>query len=100
MKIKGKNVAKPLIAMFRFTLGSGQSIGPKDLQSLWVRACQLPDATVGCVPGRGVEDKATYSLYAPQGLEGLAEVEMRLRNLFNERSLRVSLTCVHAVLHG
>lgn len=87
---------KPQIAMFRFTLGNGQSIGPRDLQTLWVRACRLPDAGVGCVQGRHFEDKATYSLYAPQGLEGLAEIEGRLRDLFNERSLRVSLLCVHA----
>jgi len=90
--------AKPQIAMFRFTLGTGQSIGPRDLQSLWVRACRLPDASVGCVPEPRFEDKATYSLYAPQGLEGLAEVEKRLRGLFNERNLRVSLTCMHAGL--
>ena len=89
---------RPQIAMFRFTLGTGQSIGPQDLRSLWVRACHLPDAGVGCVPGRRFEDKATYSLYAPQGLDGLAEVEKRLRGLFNERNLRVSLTCVHTGL--
>ena len=87
---------KPHIAMFRFTLGNGQSIGPKDLQSLWVRACQVPNVSVGRAAGPRLDDKAVYSLYAPQGLEGLDGVESRLRNLFNERSLRVSLMCVHA----
>ncbi|MDR0181990.1 hypothetical protein [Lysobacter arvi] len=96
METRKKTVAKPLIPMFRFTLGNGQSIGPKALQSLWVQACHQPEATVGCVPGARVDDKATYSLYAPQGLDGLAEIEMRLRALLNERSLRVSLLCVHA----
>lgn len=98
MATKGKTVSKPLIAMFRFTLGSGQSIGPRDLQSIWVRASQLPDVSVGCVPGRRLEERATYSLYATQALEGLADVEMRLRRLLDERNLRASLLCVHAGL--
>jgi len=89
---------KPQIAMFRFTLGTGQSIGPEDLKSLWVRACQLPNVTVGRARGARPDDKAVYSLYAPQGLAGLDGVEQRLRSLLDERSLRVSLISLHAGL--
>lgn len=87
--------SRPLIAMFRFTLGTGQSIGPKDLQSIWTRASQQSDVSVGCVAGPRPHDKATYSLYASQSLEGLAHVEGRLRRLLDERSLRAALICVH-----
>lgn len=94
---KRSATTKPLIAMFRFTLGTGQSIGPKDLQSIWIRASQAPDASVGCVAGRRPEDKAIYSLYAAQSLERLAEVEARLRRFLDDRNLRAALLCVHAV---
>jgi len=87
--------SRPLIAMFRFTLGTGQSIGPKDLQSIWIRASQVPDVSVGCVAGRRPDEKATYSLYAAQSLERLAEIEGRLRRLLDERNLRAALLCVH-----
>lgn len=96
MAPRNMKTSDPSIAMFRFTLGTDQSIGPRDLQSIWVRASQLPDVSVGCVAGQRPEDKATYSLYATQSLEGLAEVEMRLRRLLEERNLRVALLCVHA----
>jgi hypothetical protein len=96
MATKGAKTSRPLIAMFRFTLGTNQSIGPKDLQSIWVRASQLVDVSVGCVAGKGPEDKATYSLYATQSLDGLADVEARLRRLLDERNLRAALFCVHA----
>ena len=99
MATKKGLVSKPLIAMFRFTLGTGQSIGPKELQSIWVRASQFADVSVGCVAGSRPDEKATYSLYAAQSLEGLAQVETRLRYLFDERNLRVSLLCVHAGTH-
>lgn len=90
-----KNRVKTRIAMFRFTLGTGQSIGPRDLQSLWESACQVENLSVGCAPGPSYADKLTYSLYAPHDLMGLTEVEERLRWLFGERKLRVSLVCAH-----
>ena len=99
MAARSSKPSKPLIAMFRFTLGAGQSIGPRDLQSIWIRASQLADVSVGCVAGGRPEEKATYSLYATQALEGLAEVEARLRHLLDERNLRVALLCVHAGTH-
>lgn len=95
MATKSSQASKPLIAMFRFTLGTNQSIGPKDLQSIWIRASQLADVSVGCVAGPRPEDKATYSLYAPQSLDGLADVEARLRRLLDERNLRAALLCLH-----
>jgi len=96
MPIKSSKASKPLIAMFRFTLGTDQSIGPKDLQTIWMQASQMADVSVGCVAGPISQDKATYSLYATQSLEGLAEVEARLRRLLDQRNLRAALLCVHA----
>jgi len=87
-------VSTPVVAVFRFTLGKGQSIGPRELQSLWVAAAQLPDVSVGRVSGEKSDDRATYSLFAPHGLERVEEIETRLRRLFDDLSLRVSLMCV------
>ncbi|MDG2517174.1 hypothetical protein ABIE51_000686 [Lysobacter sp. OAE881] len=96
MAIKSSKSSKPLIAMFRFTLGTDQSIGPKELKTIWMRASQRADVSVGCVAGPRAQDKPTYSLYATQSLEGLAEVETRLRRLLDQRNLRAALLCVHA----
>lgn len=85
---------KTQIPMFRFTVGTGQSIGPKELLALWIQACRTTNASVGRAPNPRSSEKPTYSLYAPQGLDGLADVERRLRTLLDERNLRVSLTCV------
>ena len=87
---------KHQIAIFRFTLGNGQSISPTALQSMWVRACQTPDVSVGRKAG-GYPDQSRpiYSLYAPPGLDNLALVERRLRQLFDESGLRASLVTMH-----
>ncbi|QSX77856.1 hypothetical protein [Agrilutibacter solisilvae] len=87
---------KPQIAMFKFTLGTGQSIGPVALQTLWIRACQSPDVSVGRQPARfGAEDRPTYALYASQHLEDLPQIELRLRRLLEESKLRFSLVPMH-----
>ncbi|QDH70297.1 hypothetical protein [Marilutibacter alkalisoli] len=78
-------------AMFRFTLGSDQSIGPSDLKRLWSRACGTPNVSVGRSQGLYPADRPTYSLYAPQHLENLPEVEQRLRRMLEESNLRASL---------
>ncbi|MFC3551688.1 hypothetical protein ACFOLC_11780 [Lysobacter cavernae] len=87
---------KHQIAMFKFTLGNGQSIGPTALQALWVRACQSPNVSVGRqTPGFGGDTKPTYSLYASQQLENLPQVELRLRRLLEECKLSASLISLH-----
>jgi hypothetical protein len=83
--------------MFRFTLGAGQSIGARELLSLWEEACQVAHLSVGCVPGPSYADRLTYSLYAPHELMGLAGVEKRLWRLFGEKNLRVSLVASTSV---
>jgi hypothetical protein len=83
---------KPPIAMFRFKLGKGQSIGPTDLQALWVRASQSPNVSVGRQSdGFGGAGKPIYSLYASQPLDNLPQVERRLRQLLEESNLTASL---------
>ncbi|RPE81921.1 hypothetical protein [Vulcaniibacterium tengchongense] len=84
------------IAMFKFTLGNDQSIGPAALQALWARACRSSNVSVGRQrPDFGGHGKATYSLYAPQQLPDLPEVEIRLRRLLEESKLSASLVALH-----
>ena len=86
---------KHQIAIFRFTLGQGQSIGPTQLQALWATACQTPQVSVGRAPGVRGSDRPTYSLYASQQLENLPHVEQRLRQLLDQCKLRASLVSLH-----
>ena len=86
---------KHQIAMFKFTLGTGQSIGPSALLALWKRACQSQHVSVGRQAGPFGDDRPTYALYAQQHLEDLAQVESRLRSLLEESHLRASLTPLH-----
>ncbi|MDR7098417.1 MULTISPECIES: hypothetical protein [Lysobacteraceae] len=86
---------KHQIAIFRFTLGHGQSIGPTQLQALWASACQTPHVSVGRTHGARGSDKPTYSLYASQQLEDLPYVEQRLRQLLDQCKLRASLISLH-----
>ncbi len=87
---------KHQIAMFKFTLGNGQSIGPSALQALWVRASRSPQVSVGRqAPGFGGNDRPTYALYASQHLEDLPQVEMRLRRMLEESHLSASLVSMH-----
>lgn len=78
------------VAVFRFTLGIGQSIGPVALREIWIRACQSTDVTVGR-SGRGYDDRPTYTLFAPTSLADLPKVEQRVRELLDVRGLRASL---------
>lgn len=88
---------KHQIAMFKFTLGSNESIGPAALQALWVRASGTTNVSVdrreqpGFRPGRPV-----YTLYAPQGLGDLREVELRLRHLLEAAHVNASLSVLPA----
>lgn len=86
---------KAQIAMFKFTLAQGQSIGPSQLQALWVKACESMDVSVGRVPGAGSKEKFVYSLYASQHLKALPQVEMRLRQLLEAHKLHASLIILH-----
>ena len=88
---------KHQIAMFKFTLGNGQSIGPAALRTLWERACQSADVSVGRqTSGFGDEGRATYSLYASQHLQDLPQVERRLRGLLEDSKLSAALIPLHA----
>ena len=86
---------KHQIAMFKLTLGNGQSIGPSGLLSIWRRACQTPDVSVGRQPATFGGDRPIYALYASQHLENMPQVETRLRQLLEESHLRASLTSLH-----
>lgn len=87
---------KTQIAMFTFTLGLDQSIGPAQLRALWTQACQSREVSVGRSHGSGPNGKPTYSLYAPQHLVDLPQVERRLRTLFEQHKLRAMLASVHS----
>jgi hypothetical protein len=78
------------IALFTFTLGTGQSIGPAALQELWRRACESPDVSVGRREPGYRDDRPVYTLFAPTHLGDLAAVELRMRELLDRRGLRAS----------
>jgi hypothetical protein len=86
------------IELFKFTLGNDQSISPSVLQALWARACQTSKVAVSRhVPGGlGTAERPIYSLYGPQQIHDLPQVEKRLRQLLDEASLRVSLIALHS----
>ena len=86
---------KHQIAMFKFTLGNGQSIGPAALQGLWERCCGTTNVSVGRHAESFGSRRATYSLYAPQQLPDLAQVEKRLRQMLEARKLSASLIALH-----
>ena len=86
---------KQQVALFKFTLGQGQSIGPHELRALWARACQSPDVSVSRMAGVRGSDKPTYSLYGPQQLQDLPVVEQRLRDLMADSKLRLFLVPLH-----
>lgn len=84
---------KHQIAIFRFTLGPHQSIGPARLHALWATACQSPEVSVGRALAGG---RHTYSLYASQHLANLQLVEQRLRQLLDDAKLHASLMVLHS----
>lgn len=87
---------KDQVAIFRFTLGNGQSIGPEALRSLWARACGTSQVGVSRQPGPfGGDGRPTYSLLASQHLQDLPMVETRMRRALEENHLRASLIPLH-----
>jgi hypothetical protein len=85
------------IALFRFRLSEGQSIGPAALRKLWSTACGSNDVKVSRVasgPGYGAQSH-TYSLCAPAKTANLATVEVRLRRLLADTALTATLTLTH-----
>ncbi len=83
------------VALFTFTLGTGQSIGPSSLQELWRRACQSPDVSVGRREPGHRDDRPIYTLFAPTSLGDLPAVELRIRELLDHRGLRASFIARH-----
>lgn len=86
---------KHQIAMFKFTLGNGQSIGPAALQELWERCCGTTNVSVGRHAESFGGRRVTYSLYAPQQLPHLEQVEKRLRQMLDARKFSASLIALH-----
>ncbi|RZA19517.1 MAG: hypothetical protein EOP93_08455 [Lysobacteraceae bacterium] len=85
------------IAMFTFTLGNTESIGPAALRAMWVRATGSGNVSVGRrAPMGGFRDRPTYTLYASQSLGNLRDVEVRLRKLLEDAHLNAALTSLHA----
>ena len=85
------------IAMFTFTLGNTESIGPAALRTLWTRATGIANVSVSRKSPHGsYRDRPTYMLYAPQSLGNLRDVELRLRKLLEDAHLNASLTALHA----
>jgi hypothetical protein len=89
-------MAQHQIALFTFTLGSAESIGPAALRDMWVRACGTSNVSVGRrPPSESFRDRPVYTLYAPQGLADVREVELRLRRMLESAHLHASLSAVH-----
>jgi hypothetical protein len=90
-------MARHQIALFTFTLGNSESIGPAALRDMWVRACGTSDVSVGRrAPAESFRDRPVYTLYAPQDLADVRDVELRLRRMFESAHLHASLTTLHA----
>ncbi|HZV38926.1 MAG TPA: hypothetical protein VFF96_09310 [Pseudoxanthomonas sp.] len=90
-------MSRPQIALFTFTLGNAESIGPAALRELWVRASGTANVDVARRdPHVGRRDRPVYTLYASQGLANLRDVEVRLRQLLEAAHLNASLTSLHA----
>lgn len=90
-------MSKHQIALFTFTLANGESIGPAALGKLWKSASATASASVGRKePYGGWQTRAVYTLYAPQSLPNLREVELRLRRLLEEARLHAVLTPLHS----
>lgn len=88
---------KHQIALFTFTLGNTESIGPAALRDMWVRACGTSNVSVSRrPPADSFRDRPVYTLYAAQDLPGLRDVELRLRHMLESVHLHASLTALHA----
>jgi hypothetical protein len=87
------------IPLFRFRLGTGQSIGPTALRRLWSTACGSDDVNVTRETrdaGYG-EQSHTYSLCGPSNTANLANIEARLRRLLAATALTATITLTHQV---
>lgn len=84
------------IALFTFTLGRTESIGPKALRHLWCGATGIGNVSVGRRQPEGTwRDRPVYTLYAPQSLGNLHEVELRLRYALESAHLHACVTALH-----
>ncbi len=85
------------VAIFTFTLGKDESIGPHALRNLWVRASGTRNIGVSRKePYDGQRNRPIYTLYAPQELGDLRSVEQRLRHMLEAAHLHASLTSLHS----
>lgn len=90
-------MAQHQIALFTFTLGMTESIGPAALRDMWVRACGSRNVSVGRRESHGSHrDRPAYMLYADQNMPNLREVELEMRRLLEIAHLNASLTSLHA----
>lgn len=90
-------MSRAQIALFTFTLANAESIGPAALRELWVHASGTANVSVGRRElAGGRHDRPVYTLYAPQGLGDLREVEKRLRQSLETARLHAVLTSLHA----
>lgn len=84
------------VALFNFTLGKDESIGPRALRTLWAQASGTMDIGVSRKdPMERQRDRPIYTLYAPQQLGNLRVVESRLRSMLEASHLHASLTPLH-----
>jgi len=90
-------MAQHQIALFTFTLGNTESIGPAALRDMWMRACGNRNVSVGRKESLGGHrDRPVYMLYAEQNMPNLREVELEMRRLLETAHLNASLTPLHA----
>ena len=84
------------IALFTFTLGSTESISPIALRALWANASGIGNVSVGRKNPVGTwRARPIYTLYAPQSLSNLQDVETRLRRALEDAHLHATLTGLH-----
>lgn len=84
------------IAVFTFTLGGTASIGPQALRALWAKASGIGNVSVGRKESYGSQgQRPVYTLYAPQSLGNLHDVELRLRRALEDAHLHASVTALH-----
>jgi len=79
------------VVIFRFKLGKGESIGPAALRTLWERASQCTNVSVGRQSIGADGAKPIYSLYASQPLGDLSQVERRLLDLLEASRLTAAM---------
>jgi hypothetical protein len=90
-------MSKHHIPLFTFTLSNTESIGPEPLRELWARASGTSNVSVGRrAPFGAHRDRPVYTLYAPQSLANLHDVELRLRGLLEAAHLHAAVTPLHS----